>query len=137
MTEETSASRELDERRDFIRIPFMTEAVVRAGALVVRATGGIDVSMNGLRISTEDAVPAENTPCEAQIILGSSDSDRVVIGAKGVVVRSKPGSLAVHFTEIDLDSYWHLRQLILMNADEPEKAEREFVSHWGIRPGRK
>lgn len=111
--------------------------MVQAGNLVVRATGGIDVSMNGLRISTDGPVPAENTPCEAQIILGSSDTERVVIGVKGTVVRSKPGSLAIHFTEIDLDSYQHLRQLILINAKEPEDAEREFITHRGIRSTRK
>jgi hypothetical protein len=137
MTENDSAARRPVERRDFIRIPFRTETVVRAGNLVVRAMEGIDVSMNGLRISTEDPVPAENTPCEAQIILGSSDMDRVVIRAKGRVVRSMPGSLAIQFTEIDLDSYQHLRKLILINAEDPEKAEQEFISHWGIRPARK
>jgi hypothetical protein len=111
--------------------------MVRAGTLIVRAKDGIDVSMNGLRISTEDPVPDENTPCEAQIILGSSDADRVIIGAKGRVVRSMPGSLAIQFTEIDLDSYQHLRQLILINAEEPEQAEQELISHRGIRSGRK
>ncbi len=42
-------------------------------------------------------------------------------------------SLAVEFTELDPDSYNHLRRLILSNAKDPEKAEQEFESHWGIR----
>jgi hypothetical protein len=49
------------------------------------------------------------------------------------VIRSAPGSLAVSFTELELDSYDHLRRLIMNNTDEPERAEREFLSHWGIR----
>jgi len=122
------------ERRDFIRIPFRTKAEVRAGKMTAHAVGDANVSMSGLRITTTDPVPAEGDPCEVRIILESDGADPVAIEVKGTVVRSAPGSLAVHFNEIDLDSYWHLHQLIRMNTDDPEIAEREFFSHWGIRP---
>lgn|SRR5574341_99451 len=136
MTEETSSPRKPAERRGFIRIPFRTETLVRAGGQIVRAIGGIDISMSGLRIETEDPVPAESTPCEAQIVLEASEPDRVVIEAKGAVAWSRTGALAVRFTEIDLDSYQHLRQLILMNADQPEMAENQFIAGKGIHPRR-
>jgi len=117
-----------------MRIPFQAEVVVRAGGLTVRSGGEIDVSMNGLRMSVAGALPPEHASCEAQILLGSVD--RIVITASGTVVRSGPGTLAIHFTEIDPESYQHLSRLILLNADEPEKAEREFREHAGIRPRR-
>lgn len=122
------------DRRDFIRIPFRTKAEVRVGKMTAHAVGDADVSMSGLRITTRDPVPAENDSCDVRITLESDGADPVAIEVKGTVVRSAPGSIAVHFNEIDLDSYWHLHQLIRMNADDPEIAEREFFSHWGIRP---
>lgn len=122
------------ERRDFIRIPFRTKAEVRAGDLTAHAVGDADVSMGGLRITTADLVPPEGDPCDVRITLESAGADPVVIEIKGTVVRSGPASIAVHFNEIDLDSYWHLHQLIRLNAEDPERAEREFFSHWGIRP---
>lgn len=123
-----------NERRDFIRIPFTTRAEVRAGGTTARATGEIDVSMSGIRINTADPVPATDTPCDVLIALESSTADAVEIAIKGTVVRSEPGSIAVHFNEIDLDSYWHLHQLILLNTGDPEKVEQEFIRHWGIHP---
>jgi hypothetical protein len=64
----------------------------------------------------------------------SSFESKLLIEADGKIIRSEPSSLAVEFTRLDLDSYHHLRQLILNNTDDPEKAEQEFSSHWGIRP---
>jgi len=51
-----------------------------------------------------------------------------------VVVRSAPDGIAIHFRELlGLDSYEHLRNLILHNAVDPDQAEQEFESHIGLR----
>ena len=120
------------DRRGFIRVPFNTDAEIQAANQVFRSTNGIDVSMSGLRLFTKDTLPEEGTPCHVKITLRAFEN-QVFIEAKGKVIRSEPGSIAVRFTELDLDSYHHLKQLILNNTDEPEKAEREFSAHWGIR----
>lgn len=120
------------DRREFIRVPFRSETAVRTADRTIRASSTLDLSMNGIRIMTGEPVPREGTKCGIEIALSGSDPV-VVIEARGEVVRSEPGTLAVHFTEVDLDSYLHLRQLILNNANDPEKAEQEFRSHWGIR----
>jgi len=39
----------------------------------------------------------------------------------------------VKFIDLDLDSYQHLRQLILNNAEDPGRAELEFIAQWGTR----
>lgn len=122
-----------DDKRGFIRVPFNTEVEVLAQGRAIRSRKGIDISMSGLRLSTGDAVPAEGSPCEVTIILEALEN-RVLVKAGGKVIRSEPGSLAVEFTELDLDSYCHLRQVILYNTDEPGKSERELAAHWGIRP---
>ena len=121
------------DRRGFIRVPFRTEVAVRVGDRIIRANTEINVSMGGLHMMSDDALPAPGVPCRVSIML-SSFENKLLIEADGKVIRSEPGSLAVEFTQLDLDSYHHLRQLIINNTDEPEKAEQEFASHWGIRP---
>ena len=121
-----------EERRGFIRVPFNTEVVVEGEGRTVRSHEGINLSMSGVRLFTTDTIPPPGSPCQVKIILQASEN-RLPIEARGMVVRSEPGFLAVQFTELDLDGYHHLRQIILNNTDEPEKAEREFATHWGIR----
>jgi hypothetical protein len=122
-----------DDRRGFVRVPFNTEVEVDVQGKVLRSREGINLSMSGIRLDLGEPIPSPGTPCRVKIILQAS-ANRVTLGANGKVVRSAPGSLAVEFSELDVDSYHHLRNLILNNTDEPEKAEREFASHWGIRP---
>ncbi len=119
------------DKRAFSRIPFRTKAEIFVDQRVIRSSLGIDVSMKGLRLTTGEPVQP-GTPCRAVIRL-EGENPTVVIEAKGAVIRSAPGSLAIEFSELDFDSYQHLRRLILLNADDPEKAEAEFISHWGIR----
>jgi hypothetical protein len=119
-------------RREFIRVPFRTEVIIRTSDRTLLANSTLDISLNGLRVATDDRPPAEGTLCEIEIVL-SRNTPRIIIEARGEIVRPEPGNLAVHLTELDPDSYDHLRRLILSNAGDPERAEREFDAHWGIR----
>jgi hypothetical protein len=120
------------EKRAFIRVPFNTTVEVRVQDRVIRSQGGIDVSMGGVGLSTRDPIPPADAPCRVTINLGGSENP-IRIDAKGAIVRSLGGSLAVKFIDLDIDSYQHLRQLIVNNADDPDRAELEFVVHWGTR----
>lgn len=123
-----------EERRGFIRVPFDTKAKVTAGGKTVESRNGIDISMSGLCIECErQAGFSVGASCEVSIRLSAAD-EQAIIEAKGTIVRSDDTCLGINFTEIDLDSYHHLRQLILHNTTDPERAEQEFHSHWGIRP---
>jgi len=124
-----------DDRRGFIRVPLDTRAEVLVQGQTFRAGEEIDLSMSGVRLSVSGAPPAPGSACRVRIQLPTA-GDRVVIEAEGTVIRSVPGSLAIEFTDLDPDSYFHLKNLILNNASDPEQAEQEFTSHWGIRPAR-
>ncbi len=125
-----------DERRGFVRVPFNTEVALSAGDWSLRAASGIDVSMSGLHITgldrTDAAKPLPGTAVSVSIHLQAT-GHRALIEAEGRIIRSEPGELAVEFIEIELDGYQHLRQLILNNADDPGRAERQFNEHRGIR----
>jgi hypothetical protein len=121
-----------DEKRAFVRVPFRMETSVRTKDRTIWSSSTLDISMNGLRVATAETPPPEGTTCEIEIVLAEAP-EPVIIEARGSIVRSVAGTLAVHFTEVDLDSYEHLQQLILNNSGDPDKAEQEFRKHWGIR----
>ncbi len=121
-----------EDKREFVRVPFKTEVEVEAGGLLIRSTEGINLSMKGIHLSTDGTPPDAGSPCSVRIILRGTE-EGVEIQANGVVVRADGGNLSVEFKKLDYDGYHHLRQLILNNADDPERAEREFDAHWGIR----
>ncbi len=120
------------EKREFVRVPFTTEVEIRTGNRLFRSSSGMNISLNGLRIATEGPLPGEGSPCSARIVLKAFDH-HIAIEAQGRIARSGQGYLAVEFTELDPDSYIHLRQLIINNAEDPVHAEEEFDAHWGIR----
>jgi len=123
---------EQQDRREFIRVPFRTGLAIRTQDRTIWSTSSLDISMTGLRASTQEAPPAEGTACEVEIVLSDAEPP-VIIEARGAIVRSAPGTIAVHFTEVDLDSFGHLRQVVLNNAGDPDRAEEELRSHRGIR----
>lgn len=126
----------MNERRGFVRVPFNTEVEVHVQGRMILSQEKVDLSMSGIRLSTRDAIPPPGALCRVKIILQASEP-RLIIEASGKVARSDPGSLAVEFTELDPDGYHHLQQVILNNTDDPEKAEKEFAEHWGIRKPRR
>jgi PilZ domain len=121
------------ERREFIRIPFDMEVTIEVEGMVLQANKGINISMGGLHLSAVDAKLTPGALCSIVIMLNTVERGPT-LEAEGKVIRSGPGGLAIEFTELELDSYHHLRQLVLLNTAEPDKAEQEFDAHWGIRP---
>ena len=123
---------QIGHQREFTRVLFKTNVGVFVGERVIWSDEGINISMRGLRLSTPDPAPP-GAQCRVVIRL-TADENPAIIEARGKIVRAGTNSLAVEFTELDLNSYHHLRRLILLNTDDPEKAEQEFIAHWGIRP---
>ncbi len=121
-----------EDKREFSRVPFRIRTTVRTPDRTIWSSSTLDVSLGGLRIETTEQAPPEGTKCEIEIVLAESP-EPAIIEARGEVIRSAPGTLAVRVDEIDIDSYEHLKQLVLQNAEDPEQAERQFFAHWGIR----
>ncbi len=81
-----------------------------------------DISFEGLWLPTTTPFP-ERIPCRVTVHLATS----IKIRADGVVVRSEPEGIAVQFRELlDLESYGHLRNLILYNSTDTATVEQEI-----------
>jgi len=72
--------------------------------------------------------PAVGSACEIEVELEPGTSIR----AEGAVARLLVDGFAVRFTGIEFDSFERLRNLVRLNADHPERVDREFAAHLGL-----
>jgi hypothetical protein len=47
---------------------------------------------------------------------------------KGTVIRVKQDGLALHFYEMDLDSFFHLKNILYYNSEDPDKLAEEIYT---------
>lgn len=113
------------EKRKNIRIDFKTRVVLKcAGETISSDADSRDISLKGMFIKT-DKLLAVGTPCDLELILTGA-STNLNLAIKGTITRREADGLGVSFDGIDLDSYWHLKNLLLYNAQDPDKVEKEF-----------
>jgi hypothetical protein len=118
------------EKREFTRVPISFQVRMTVGGEVLGSCTINDLSMKGMLVLTEGSYPL-GTPCEATLVLVEGE---VEIHTSGTVAAHHPKGFGMEFTTIDgLDSYIHLRNLVLFNTGDVEKVEGEFQAHAGIR----
>jgi hypothetical protein len=120
------------DRREFTRVRAHVEAQVSSDTPVLIAGEARDISLNGVYVLCDERLPA-GTPCRVFLFLGESQ-EQLVIRANGKIARSDETGMGVELTGIPVDSFDHLRNLVLYNSGrEIEQVEREFKSHTGIK----
>lgn len=121
-------------RREFTRVSPRLGCVLMTEDETIYCGQIHDVSMNGISCECDADLPA-GASCRVILSLGELDNS-IQIEARGRVARSTESMIAVEFTEIDLDSYHHMRNLVLTNSASGDRAEFEMKHHLGIK-GRK
>ncbi|MBW1742145.1 MAG: PilZ domain-containing protein [Deltaproteobacteria bacterium] len=116
-----------EERRQKTRVHFETHVIIKTEESEIRAEADSeDISMKGVFVRTPEKIP-EGTPCDLEILLTGS-STRLALTIKGIVTRQEEAGLAIGFDSTDLDSYIHLKNIILYNASNHEEIENEMLS---------
>jgi len=117
--------------REFTRVPIIIWGTF-ADAGGERLTAELNnVSMRGCHASTFDALPEGGV---YDLTLFTEDDDNALhFQVKARIVRSDGDGMGIEFVELPLESYDHLRHMVLLNARDPEVVEREFREHLGIR----
>lgn len=116
-----------DERRKRTRVHFSTQVVIKTEDSEVRAEANSeDLSIKGVFVNTEQKIPL-GTPCDIEILL-TGTSTRLALTIKGVISRQEATGLGIAFDSMDLDSYMHLKNIILHNVSDPESLEEEMLS---------
>ena len=119
------------DQREFSRVDIKLLAKVQAKGREVVFTGEHNVSMKGLfvKCKTDWSI---GTECEIHLIL-EGQKPPVDIKVKGRVQRITEEGMALLFTEVSLEAYEHLHNLVLLNTDDLEKVELEFKNHLGLK----
>lgn len=121
---------EAPNQREFTRVHVQVVVEITALGRTLSSSQPQDLSMKGLLVRTSDHLPV-GTPCQVKLLLGETG---VEIQAEGEVVRDYPEGFAVQFSRIlGVESYGHLKNLVLYNAQDTERVEREFQGHLGLR----
>ena len=119
-----------ENQREFTRVRVAVAAQVQAGARRLQILGTRNLSMKSVFVETPEPVPV-GAECCVTILLGDGP---VEIRAEGRVVHSYPDGFAILFQKLEGgESYEHLRQLVLYNAEDPSRIEMELEAHLGIR----
>jgi hypothetical protein len=63
--------------------------------------------------------------CLVSLRLVGSTSD-LSLKMKGTVVRVEEDGLALHFYEMDLDSFFHLKNILYYNSENPDVLDKEL-----------
>ncbi len=118
-------------KREFSRVDLKVLAKVNAKGEEVVFIGMHNVSMKSLFVKGK-ADWTVGTECEIHLILDGQNPP-VDIKVKGRVQRITDEGIALMFTEVNLEAYEHLHNLVLLNTDDTEKVEEEFKNHLGLK----
>ncbi|MFH1091513.1 MAG: PilZ domain-containing protein [Pseudomonadota bacterium] len=116
----------MDDNRKRKRVNFRTRVHLKDGDRQMTGLPSRDLSLKGLYIETGENL-ALDTEVEIYLELSGASPD-LELHMKGRVVRQDPGGLAVDFVEVDLDSFSHLRNIVLYNSEDPAEVDQELVS---------
>lgn len=124
------------ERREFTRVKPHIAVRIDAGEAGRFRGETHDISMAGVLLGGVAPGLLPGQPC--QVVLRLHEGlDEIRIETAGEVVRVNGGGIAIRFTEIlGIESYEHLRALILYNADDADRVEEEMSHHRGLRVSR-
>lgn len=113
------------ERRDFSRIPFHRQAMLRVGGADV-ACDSWDVSLRGALLRTAARVrAAAGQPCALTIHLDAAGS---VLQMNGSIAHAADGAIGVEFRSTDLESFAFLRQLVEVNLGSARLLRGELAA---------
>src|SRR5690349_12665264 len=113
---EEAAMSDDPDRRTFLRVPFRIEVTLRGDHTTVVSADVRNVSLRGLYARAPGRLPP-GSRCDVLLTLGSPDSD-VQLALRGRVARVDRGGMGVEFLDMGLDTFYHLRNLVLFNSSD-------------------
>lgn len=108
------------EKRTRTRVPIKFETIVSTEGQDI-ATKSWDISLTGMKCAGNPAFRHNNT-CTITLSLNTE----TVIKIEATILRIDENAVAMSFTGLDAESFYHLKNLIQYNTDQPETIEDEL-----------
>ena len=114
------------EQRTRTRVYFQTKVHLQAGNRKLTDLSSKNLSLKGLYVETKEQFEI-GTPVDISIELTGTTS-LVSLKMKGNVARLDKLGMGIDFVEVDLDSFFHLRNIIKYNVDDSDNIDDEMTS---------
>lgn len=114
------------ERRRNTRVAFQAIADVAFGDTHYTQCATENLSVKGVAVLGISGHKIGDT-CDISLALSGSTS-HLRLSMKGKIVRAEDNRIALNFTEIDLDSFYHLKNIVYYNSNDPDAIEQELLS---------
>ncbi|MDH5299164.1 MAG: PilZ domain-containing protein [Desulfobulbaceae bacterium] len=112
------------EKRKNARVSFQATVTVRFDDQTYDRCETRDLSLKGLFVVGVAGRPL-GEKCRLSLYLSGTSSD-LSLEMSGTVVRLEADGVGIHFTEIDLDSFFHLKNIVYFNIGDPDQLEKEL-----------
>lgn len=113
------------ERRKNVRVAFQTTVSLRFADGEYAHCQTRDLSLKGIFIpGIVDREPGEK--CHVAIFLSGASSE-LKINMTGDVVRKTEDGIGIHFDEMDIDSFFHLKNIVYYNSDHPDQIAEPYL----------
>jgi len=119
-----------DKNRKFSRIPFKINAELTVNDTAYNVEEISNLSIGGCLLPINANFAAGNL-CHLKILLNGSSS-QLHIKIEGEIKRCTINAVAVKFTRIDPDSFFHLQNIVRYNSFDTDIIEKEIIEKPGI-----
>ena len=119
-----------DDKRRFTRVPFRVQAEITVDESSYDTKEIKNLSVGGCLLPVSAPLDV-GAACHVKILLSGTSSE-LHIEVDAQVVRCDAGEVAVKFTGVDLDSFFHLQNIVRYNASDPDTVEEELRAHLGL-----
>ncbi len=112
------------DRRRFLRVSYSTSAIL-TDEKGNQVSGNIrNLSLKGAFVEAEDSVDIDS-PVKVEINVASLSSS-LNLSLMGKIVRKDSRGVGVEFTEMDIDTFVHLKSIVALNHGDLDTIEDEF-----------
>ncbi len=118
--------------REFSRIGIDLHVILNLKHGITVEGSANDVSLKGVFLLSEQRADL-GSACAVTMLFGDKETGLLELVAEGIVVRHETDGMAVEFTSLDLDTYDHLRNLILAHTTDSDSMRDEIDQHLGLK----
>lgn len=88
-----------------------------------------NISFRGLFFRCEGECPLDyGQECLVHLYLGDEETTPVIKASAKIIHKGQQG-LGIEFSDLNLDSFQHLKNLLVYATDDPDKIESEIKKH--------
>lgn len=113
------------ERRTNTRVSFQTTMDVRFSGQEYPGCAIQDLSVKGVFL-VGVRQQALGDRCALTLCLSGTSSE-LCLRIQGEVAHIEEGGVGVHFIEMDLDSFYHLKNIVYFNAEDPDHIQEQLI----------